>query len=107
MLGNYSFHLLRKENVLETLKLLMGSLVHYRDSCYQMHPYSELHRVPGGRTSTRLVASGAHHEGSLSACGPQATERLGTAEAENRDGGVQAREQNANHNPGLVWNSGN
>ena len=29
-------------------------------------------------------------------------ERLGTAEAENRGGGAQAREQNANHNPALV-----
>lgn len=48
------------------------------------------------------LASGAHHESSLSACGPQVTERLGTAEAENRGGGAQAREQNANHNPGLV-----
>lgn len=46
-------------------------------------------------------ASGAHHESSLSACGPQVTERQ-EAEAENRGGGAEAREQNANHNPGLV-----
>lgn len=56
-------------------------------SGYQTRPYSELHTVlVEEEHQDSNLAKGAHPEGSLAACGPQATEGLGTAEA--GDGGA-------------------
>lgn len=67
-----------------------GEFIALSYSGYQTRPYSELHTVlVEEEHQDSNLAKGAHPEGSLAACGPQATESLGTAEA--GDGGAGKR----------------